>query len=122
MHAIKVQFGEGIADSAILALAQLIINRARLTVMSANTREQALSIIRSLRPAPSMRVPLSVLVKSATHIPVHPDEFCLSCGQPLPFGSLCHTLRLGGGTHISCSAVPDYAALCDAACTAVENL
>ena len=68
------------------------------------------------------RVPLSVLVKSATHIPVHPDEFCLSCGQPLPFGSLCHTLRLGGGTHISCSAVPDYAALCDAACTAVENL
>ena len=121
MKKIGDKFGQGIADAPILALAQQIVARARLTGMSANTREQAMNIIRGLRPAPSMRVPLSVLVKSAAHVPLHPEEVCRVCGKDLPIGSLCRTLGL---EHINCVQVvaPDYAALCDAACIALEKL
>jgi hypothetical protein len=46
----------GVDDAPVIALARLILKRARLSLPCA-TRAQALAIIRGIRPAPPKRTP-----------------------------------------------------------------
>lgn len=76
-------------ESVLVALARLILKRARLSLPVTN-REQAVRIIRGIKPAPSRKVPLSIK-------PCVP--LCRVCHQPMPLGTLCDYL---GRVHISC--------------------
>lgn len=78
-----------IPSSALVALAQLILKRTRLSLLVTN-REQAIRVIQGVRPAPPRRAPLHI----KTYVPV-----CFVCRKPLPNGTLCDSL---GRTHIDC--------------------
>jgi hypothetical protein len=75
--------------SALVGLAGLILKRARRT-LPCNTREQAISVIRSIRPAPPRNTP----------IPIKPIyALCSVCYKPLIAGEPCDSL---GRYHIQC--------------------
>jgi hypothetical protein len=76
-----------VPTSALLMLAALIIKRTRLS-LPVNSREQAISIIRGIRPAPPRRKPLH------TH-----TAHCATCHEPIPVGTLCDA---EGTRHINC--------------------
>ena len=76
-------------ESALIALAQLILKRARLSLPCRN-REQAVAIIRGIKPAPSRRQPLNIN-------PCVPQ--CNVCHKPIPNGTLCDST---GRIHIEC--------------------
>ena len=78
-----------IPSSALVALAQLILTRAKLS-LPCTTREQALRVIQGVKPAPPRRSPLNI----NTHVPT-----CFVCHKPMPNGSLCDSL---GRVHINC--------------------
>jgi len=79
----------GIADEPIIALALLRLKHAKLCSLPCTTREQAIAIIRGIRPAPPRKLPL---VKTTAR--------CVVCHRPIPVGSLCDSL---GRMHIECS-------------------
>ena len=83
-----------IPESALLALARLILNRARLSSVPVNTREQAVKVIQGIKPAPPRNLPSNI--KPCT---VRPVALCFVCRKELPKGSLCDAL---GRSHISC--------------------
>jgi hypothetical protein len=79
-----------IPESALVALAFLILKRTHLSLLVAN-REQAIAVIRGVKPAPPRKQPLSV----KQVVPL-----CAVCHRPLPVGTLCDP---HGRMHIACS-------------------
>ena len=78
-----------IKTEALIALARLILRRAKLSLPN-NTREQAIGIIRGIRPAPPR--------KAVLHIkPVY--ALCCVCFKPLVTGTLVDPT---GTHHIQC--------------------
>jgi hypothetical protein len=91
-----------VPDSAYIALARLILKRANLS-LPANNLVEAMRIIRGVRPAIPKGTPLAAVIKSKTHVPLHADSVCGSCGKPVAYGSLCRTLwTMNDGEHIQC--------------------
>ena len=83
-----------IETSALLALAGLILQRAKLGSIPVTNREQALRVIQGVRPALPRKAPLNI--KPCT---VRPVALCFVCRKELPKGSLCDAL---GRSHIQC--------------------
>ena len=87
---------DSIPTSALLALAGLVLKRAKLDSIPVTTREQALRVIQGVRPAPPR--------KSKLHIhPVY--ALCCMCYKPLVTGSLCdptgtHHVQCGGHNEV----------------------
>ena len=79
-----------VPESALIALAKLTLKRAKLESIPCISREQALRIIRGIKPAPPRRSPLNIK-------PYVPS--CAVCRKPLPMGSLCDNF---GKVHIAC--------------------
>jgi hypothetical protein len=76
--------------SALVMLAQLHLKRAKLKSLPCTTREQAIAIIRGVRPAPPRH--------SKVHIkPVY--ELCCVCYKPMVTGSPVDSL---GRHHATC--------------------
>jgi hypothetical protein len=91
-----------VPDSAYVSLARLILKRAKLS-LPANNLAQAMAVIRGIRPAITKDTPLAAVIKSKTHIPVHADSTCKSCGRRIEFGELCRTVwTANDGEHINC--------------------
>jgi hypothetical protein len=91
-----------VPDSAYIALARLILKRANLS-LPANNLVEAMRVIRGVRPAITKGTPLATVVKSKTHIPLHADSTCKSCGKRIGFGELCKTVWTAhDGEHIRC--------------------
>ena len=91
-----------VPDSAYIALARLILKRANLS-LPANNLEEAMRIIRGVRPAITKSTPLAAVIKSRAHIPLHADTACRSCGKPVAHGTLCKTIwSTNDGEHINC--------------------
>ena len=65
---------------AYIALARLILKRANLS-LPANNLVEAMRIIRGVRPAITKGTPLAAVIKNKTHIPLHADATCKSCGK-----------------------------------------
>lgn len=76
-------------ESALVGLALLILKRTRLSLPVEN-REQALSVIRGVRPAPPRKLPHGIKPSGSR---------CINCYAPLLSGSLCDSL---GKAHIVC--------------------
>ena len=76
--------------SALVALAALILKRAKLESIPCVTREQAIAIIRGVRPAPPRKAPLGI----KPYVPR-----CCVCHGPMPIGTLCDPT---GTHHIPC--------------------
>jgi hypothetical protein len=70
----------------LIALAQLRLERAKISSLPNTNREQALNILHGVRPAPSRR--------SLLHIKAN-YELCCVCYKPLVTGTPCDSL----GTH-----------------------
>lgn len=85
---------DSIPTSALLALAGLVLRRAKLGSIPVTTREQALRVIQGIRPAPPRKALLNI--KPCT---VRPVALCFVCRKELPKGTLCDAL---GRSHISC--------------------
>jgi hypothetical protein len=81
---------EGVADAPVIALALRILERAKITSMSVTSREQAIRIIRSLKPAPPRKSKLNIKPLYA---------LCNVCYKPLLTGTLCDSL---GTRHAHC--------------------
>lgn len=82
-----------IYTSALLALAQLILKRAKLSLPCTN-REQAIAVIQGVRPAP----PRTSKQVFKPYVAV-----CSVCHSPLETGTLCDSL---GRNHIECQGEP----------------
>ena len=78
-----------VPTSALLMLAQCVLKRARLS-LPCTTREQAIGIIRGIRPAPPKKAKLHVK-------PIY--ALCCVCFKPLITGTLVDTT---GTHHIQC--------------------
>jgi hypothetical protein len=76
--------------SALVALAVLILKRAKLGSIPCTNREQAIAIIRGIRPAPSRH--------SKVHIKAN-YELCCVCWKPMVTGTPCDSL---GRRHAHC--------------------
>ena len=89
---------EGVADGPVIALAQLRLQRAKLS-LPCTTRAQAITILRSIRPAPSKRQPLNIKPCNPTAASI-----CRKCGKPIAFGQACRTYAMAndGDEHITC--------------------
>lgn len=83
-----------IATLALIALGLLILKRTRLS-LPCTTREQAIRIIRGIRPAPPR--------KAVLHIkPVY--DLCCVCYKPMVTGTPCDSL---GRRHAHCELKGD---------------
>ena len=78
-----------VPTSALVGLARLILKRTRLS-LPVDSREQAIRIIRGIRPAPPR--------KSKLHIKAR-YELCCFCFKPMPSGTLVDPT---GTHHIQC--------------------
>ena len=76
--------------SALVALAVLILKRAKLGSIPCTNREQAIAIIRGVRPAPSRHSKINVKPRY---------DLCCVCYQPMTIGSMVDTL---GQRHVQC--------------------
>lgn len=95
------RYGVGVPENALIALAKLVLKRAKRS-MPVDNAQQAIAVIRGFKPAISKETPLHHVVKSAVH-KLARESRCSACGKALPFGSLCRMMwNLGDGTHIQC--------------------
>ena len=78
-----------IPTSALIALAHLILKKARLS-LRATTRDQAIAVIRGIKSAPSRSLPFNVKTRVVE---------CYRCHKPIPSGTLCEQF---GRAHINC--------------------
>ena len=76
--------------SALVALAVLILKRAKLGSLPCTTREQAIAIIRGVRPAPPRHSKIKVKPRY---------DLCCVCYQPMTVGAMVDTL---GQRHVQC--------------------
>ena len=83
-----------IPESALVALAKLILNRAELESIPCANREQAIRVIRGVRPAPPRKSRLYIK-------PVY--ALCCVCFRPLVTGALVDPT---GTHHIQCEVKP----------------
>jgi hypothetical protein len=81
---------DNLPTSALVGLARLILKRAKLESIPVQTREQAIKVIRGVRPAPPRKSKINVK-------PIY--ALCFVCHKPLAAGALCDSL---GKVHISC--------------------
>jgi len=90
---------EGIADSLVIELAKMRLVRMRLKGMTVTSRERAINILKSMRPAPPKTVDLGI--KPAVRRP----SLCHKCGKPIAEGEPCKTSFSGNlDEHIECHA------------------
>jgi hypothetical protein len=89
---------EGVADGPVIALARLILIRAKLS-LPCTTRTQAIAVIRGIKPAPSRRKPLNMKPCDPTVA-----SLCRKCGKPILFGQACRTFDFTSESdeHITC--------------------
>ena len=78
-----------IPTSALIALAKLVLKRSRLS-LCADSREQALSVIRGVRPAPHRRSPHGIKPRITR---------CAQCHGAIEVGTPCDA---AGTKHIQC--------------------
>src|SRR5271155_20099 len=91
-----------IPTQALAALAQLLMRKARRQGFAVDTREQAIMIIRSLRPAISRSVPLCNVIPTAIHKPA-PFAICGHCQGPIHYGDTVQSSWNGDvDFHIRC--------------------
>jgi hypothetical protein len=81
---------DNLPTSALVGLARLILKRAKLESIPVQTREQAIKVIRGVRPAPPR--------KSKMHIKAVYDLCCV-CYKPMEVGTPCDSL---GRRHAHC--------------------
>ena len=87
----------GVADAPVIALAQLRLAKAGLK-LPCTTRAQAISILRSVRPAIAKSVPLARVI-----VAQQVADACRRCGKPIPYGSPCKVCFNGEiPEHINC--------------------
>jgi hypothetical protein len=79
-----------VPTSALVALALLILKRARLSSIPVTNREQAIRVILGVHPAPPR--------KSTLHIKAN-YELCCICYKPMITGTPCDSL---GRRHAHC--------------------
>jgi hypothetical protein len=79
-----------IPTSALVALAQLVLKRAKLSSIPVETREQAIRVLQGVRPAPPRKSKINVK-------PVY--ALCCVCFKPLVTGTLVDPT---GTHHIQC--------------------
>jgi hypothetical protein len=79
-----------VPESALVGLALLILKRAKLGSLPCTSREQAIAIIRGVRPAPPRKAPLHIKAKY---------ELCCVCFKPMVTGSPVDSL---GRHHATC--------------------
>ena len=79
-----------IPESALIALGLLILKRAKLESLPCTTREQAIRIIRGIRPAPPRKSKINIKPRY---------ELCCVCWKPMVVGSMVDTL---GRRHATC--------------------
>jgi hypothetical protein len=89
----NTQFGDGINDSAIIMLAELILKRAGLKGLFVRTRPQALNIIRGVKLPPHRSQPHGIAPA------VDKPSRCSRCRAPLHFGQPC---KSNVNEHIEC--------------------
>jgi len=90
-----------IPTQALAALAQLLMRKARRQ-FAVETREQAIMIVRSLRPAQPKSVPLCNLIPTAIHKKL-PFAICGQCQGPIHFGEPVRSSWNGDvDVHIRC--------------------
>ena len=81
---------DNLPTSAVVGLARLILKRAKLESIPVQTREQAIKVIRGVRPAPPRR--------SKVHVkPVY--DLCCVCYKPMVTGTPVDSL---GRRHAHC--------------------
>jgi hypothetical protein len=88
---------EGVPDAPVIALAHLVLKRAKLK-LPCTVRAQALAIIRGIKPAPSKGGPLNIK-------PCNPQQaaHCRKCSRPITFSQPCHAFGNGStDEHITC--------------------
>ena len=88
---------EGIADEPVIALARLVLLRAKLK-LPCTERRQAIAIIRGVKPAPSKGAPLNLK-------PCNPTlaATCRRCHKAITFTQPCHAFGNGAtDEHITC--------------------
>ena len=78
-----------VPTSALVGLARLILKRTRLS-LPVDSREQAIGIIRGIRPAPPRKSKINIKPRY---------ELCCVCWKPMIVGSMVDTL---GRNHIQC--------------------
>ena len=79
-----------IPTSALVALAQLVLKRAKLSSIPVETREQALRVLQGVRPAPPRKSKINVK-------PVY--DMCCVCYKPMVTGTPVDSL---GRRHAHC--------------------
>jgi hypothetical protein len=84
----------GIADGPVIALAHLVLKRAKITSIPVTSREHAIRVLRGVKPAPPRKSKQNVK-------PVY--SLCCVCYQPMATGTLCDSL---GRRHASCEVKP----------------
>ena len=88
----------GVDDAAVIALAQLRLSRAGLKI-PCTTRQQAVNILRSVRPAIAKSTPLARVLRPC----VMTHEACRTCNKPVPYGTPCKVCFTGFiPEHINC--------------------
>ena len=80
---------DAIPTGALIALARLILRRAKLSLPN-NTREDAIRIIRGVKPAPPRKSKINIKPRY---------ELCCVCWKPMIVGSMVDTL---GRRHATC--------------------
>jgi hypothetical protein len=88
---------EGIPDTPVIALAHLVLKRAKLK-LPCTARAQAIAIIHGIKPAPSKGLPLNIK-------PCNPTQAatCSKCRKAITFTQPCHAFGNGPtDEHITC--------------------
>jgi hypothetical protein len=90
-----IKYGDGVPDSALIMLAAQILKRVRLSLPN-ETREQALAIIKGVRPAASKNKPIAARAFRRLSSP------CTKCGLPIYAGEPCLGCATAKERHIDC--------------------
>lgn len=90
----SVKYGDGVPDSALIMLAAQILKRVRLNLPN-NTREQAIAIIKGVKPAASKLKPMSTSFRRLS-------SPCSKCGLPIYAGEPCQGCATAKERHINC--------------------
>ena len=92
------RYGLGVPDSALIALAELILKLAGLKGLFVQNRHHAIKLIHGVKPAPPKTQPLGI--KAAVDRPTP----CRRCGAPVRYGELCKTTFCRNlDEHINCN-------------------
>jgi hypothetical protein len=85
-----------VPESALIALGQLILKRAEIVSIPCTTKEQAIRVIRGIKPAPPRKSRQRIKPRLFV-VPTVP--LCNVCYKEMPVGTLCDSQ---GKHHITC--------------------